>query len=151
MSAIVTQRLATARSEREFKRKKLEELFLAVHKYCTVLSLANLAWPDVAQGKIEYKQALDSFIKQDRTEYRGQYELSQMLIQLYFPQLQTDFDKILEVRKTFTILERQLREQHDRGGSISEFSDKFNAALILIEKANEAFKKKVSVVASKIK
>jgi len=56
ISAIVTHRLASSRAERDFRRKKLEELFVAISRYCNKLATANIMWPRVMRGELDYNQ-----------------------------------------------------------------------------------------------
>jgi hypothetical protein len=54
VSAIVTHFLSTGRAEREFRRKKLEELFMAVHTYCTKLFSANMRWTPIFRPQVSF-------------------------------------------------------------------------------------------------
>src|SRR5438105_6769249 len=93
ISAIVTHKLSTGRAEREFRRKKLEALFMAVHTYCNKLFTANLMWPRVMRGEIDYNQGLDIFIK-NHSEKDDSAEIAIMLINIYFPELRPALDLI---------------------------------------------------------
>jgi hypothetical protein len=97
VSAIVAQVLINSRSEKDFRRRKLEELFLSIDKYCVALSTGYSAWPKVAKGELTYDQGLDFILSLDKQEFGGVFEKSQMIIALYFPELTADFQKVMEV------------------------------------------------------
>lgn len=61
---IVTYRLNANQKEREFKRKKLEECFRAVHHYILSITTSYLVWIDVMSGKITYDQANDMIMRE---------------------------------------------------------------------------------------
>ena len=63
-SGIVTYRLNANQKEREFKRKKLEECFRAVHHYILSITTSYLVWIDVMSGKITYDQANDMIMRE---------------------------------------------------------------------------------------
>lgn len=90
ISAIVTHKLSTGRAEREFRRKKLEELFMAVHTYCNKLFTANIMWPRVMRGEIDYNQGLDIFIK-NNSEKDNSADTAVMLINIYFSRVASSF------------------------------------------------------------
>ncbi len=58
-SAIVTYKLNANNNERYFLRQKLEELNLAIIRYCSQLDAHFLPYISVMAGKITYNQALD--------------------------------------------------------------------------------------------
>jgi hypothetical protein len=63
VSAVVTHQLSTSRQERDFRRKKLEELYLAVVGFCTSIQTANIVWLPVMRGDFAYNTGLDLQIK----------------------------------------------------------------------------------------
>jgi len=150
VSAFVAQKLINSRSEKDFKRKKLEELFLAMDKFCIALSLANLAWPRVAKGELTYDQALDSIINLDKQEFSGVFQTAQMITILYFPEMRPDFQKILDIRTRLTALQIDFKSAYKQIGPIPEFAKKFSAELLAVELASEQFKKGLANVARKI-
>ena len=151
VSAFITQKLVTSRSEKEFKRKKIEELFLSVHKYCRGLSVANMVWPEVAAGKINYNEAIDIVTKSDKSSYLGAYESSEMIVKLYFPHLEKDFDKILLTRKEIGFAKLNLKRDYENQSDLTEYVSLFNKLLIQIENVEKEFKNSIANERMKIK
>jgi hypothetical protein len=120
ISAIVTHRLSTGRAEREFRRKKLEELYIAVHTYCNKLFTANIMWPRVMRGEIDYNQGLDIFIE-NNSEKDNSADTAVMLINIYFPELRPALDLILRRRDQINRITSDFKRTYQRGEPCESF------------------------------
>jgi hypothetical protein len=150
VSAFVAQKLINSRTEKDFKRKKLEELFLAIDKFCVSLSMAHFAWTRVAKGELTYNEALDLIINLDKKEYSGVFQTAQMLTILYFPEMLPAFKKILDIRARLTALQFEFKTIYKEIGPIPEFANKFSIELIAVEQASEQFKNGLAEIAKNI-
>ena len=119
ISAIVTHKLSTGRAEREFRRKKLEELFFAVHTYCNKLISANLVWPRVMSGEITYDEANELNIKNHDKQDKS-YEIAQMLVNIYFPQLRPQLKAILKRRDQINQIRSEFKKIYQQRGEPCE-------------------------------
>lgn len=97
-SAIVTYKLNSSREERQFLRKKLEEVNLAFTGYCRQLGTHLIQHQAVMVGKITFNDALDLTIKGGSDNERNHEKLS-MLLNIYFPHLSRHLDEIGKCRE----------------------------------------------------
>ena len=124
ISAIVAHKLSSGRAEREFNRKKLEELYIAVHRYCAKLFTANMVWSEVMRGKIDYNQGLELFIKSHGEKDESQ-QTAMMIINIYFPQLRPSFDVILQQRDRINGIHSDFKAAYLRGEPCGSFVQPF--------------------------
>jgi hypothetical protein len=124
VSAIVTHKLSTERAEREFRRKKLEELFFAVHTFCTKLFSANIIWPQVMRGEITYNDGLELIIKNHDRQDKS-YDIAEMLINIYFPELLPHLQAILKRRDQINRIQSEFKKSYQRQESCDSFLKPF--------------------------
>jgi hypothetical protein len=96
-TAVVTHHLTIRRSREELLRSKLEELFLAASGFCMQVIASSTPYLSAMSGKITYDQANDISTKGFDPSQRY-FEKSQMLINLYFPEIRDLFDRLIEAR-----------------------------------------------------
>jgi hypothetical protein len=113
VSAVVTHKLSTGRAEREFRRKKLEELFFAVHTYCTKLFSRNIVWPQVMRGKISYDDA-NGLIIQNHDKQDKSHDVMEMLVNIYFPELRPHLLGILNRRDQINTIYGEFTKSYKR-------------------------------------
>lgn len=140
VTAIVTHRLATSRQEREFKRKKLEELYLALHGFCTLFGTWSIVWPQVMEGEMEYNQALDIQL-QNKTGKDARYlETATMLINIYFPSLRNRLAALLKCRDEANAVLRVFKSLYKESGPTAEtaaFVGPFSKAMLSFDAAHQ--------------
>jgi hypothetical protein len=132
-SAIIIHKLSSSRAEREFKRRKLEELYIAVHCYCTKLFTANIIWPDVMRGKIDYNEALDLFIKNHNENDKSHETTMTMIINIYFPELLPSFEAILRQRDQINCMKSDFKKAYQRREVCDSFAQPFLQELKAID------------------
>ena len=99
VSATVTYMLNKRREERQLFRKKLEELYLATHKFENLLGGHLLLYLKGIDGKLDLNQVNDCQIEDNKRRGReSSCDDAMMLIAIYFPQLQKEWDDFLKVR-----------------------------------------------------
>jgi hypothetical protein len=97
VAGVVTFKLNARREERHFRRQRLEHLFGAFSGFCTQLEVDWLPYISVMKGKIDYNQALDMTIASGKNQERN-LEDAEMLVAIYWPELQSDVDALKNVR-----------------------------------------------------
>jgi hypothetical protein len=139
VSAAVSHHFTTRRAEREFRRKKTEELFLAFHGYCTLLSSQNVVWPQVMDGTLTYNQALD--INADRKDKDfAHFENVEMLVSLYFPTLRPIWTEVLSVRDQINRIRGDFKKQYKIYGPDPSFIRPFCDTVLSLDGKEKAFK-----------
>lgn len=139
VSAAVNHRFTTNRAEKEFLRKKMEELFLAFHGYCTQISVLNLIWPRVMKGEVSYNEALESNANVNN-RWEASFENVEMLISLYFPDLAPGWKKVLDVRDQMNRMKGDFKKRYQIAGPDQAFVEPFWDALLSLETAEKSFK-----------
>ena len=132
VSTVITHRLSTGRAEREFRRKKLEELFVAIHRYCTKLTTWNLVSLRVMRGELDYSQA-QQIRTESHTAEDNSHETIIMLINIYFPELLPAFDAVLKRRDQINRIQHEFRDAYRRGESGEPFAHPLAQELTAID------------------
>jgi hypothetical protein len=138
LSAIVTHKLSTGRAEREFRRKKLEELFIAVHTYCNKLFSVNIVWPRVMKGEIDYNQGLELVIKNQGEKEDSGFDAATMLVNIYFPELRPRLQAILQRRDQINQIHSEFKQSYQQGRPCGSFLKPFLAELSAIDADEKA-------------
>ena len=99
VSAVVTFALNRWRAEKEFRRTKLEALYLAIHKYVETMTMINL---QVRTGRW---QPNDS----DNEKVTEQVDMINLLIELYFRPLIPAFESFKNKQQDFITTNRRFR------------------------------------------
>jgi hypothetical protein len=139
VSAMVNHRFTARRAEIEFRRKKMEELFLAFHGYCSQIATLNVVWPKVMNGELSYNEALD--LNSNHSERgRDHFENVEMLVSLYFPDLSGPWREVLAVRDRINEVKGDFKQAYKIGGPDPAFVQPFWTVLQSLEPAEKAFK-----------
>lgn len=85
VAAYISYRLAKSKEEFFYKRKKLEELYISIDRYTTILVRMNFMWPKVMDGELTFNQGLDLQINSNTSEEEKRIlpEI-EMLVNFYF-------------------------------------------------------------------
>ena len=141
MSAVVVHYLTNAREERDFRRKKIEELFLALQAWCVTFIAHHVVWPRVMMGEMDYNQALDIQLE-NPPKSQGKIETVTMLVNLYLPALRPQLQAILKARDEVNKIHAQFRKTYKNIGphlSHEKLVRPFNDAMTQFEQAQEQF------------
>jgi hypothetical protein len=149
VSAMVNHHFTTAREEREFRRKKVEALFLAFHGYCSLLTSRNLVWPKVMDGSIDYNKALDLTRSPSEKDY-AHFETVEMLVMLYFPALEPAWKGVLKVRDRINSIQSDFKHRYEVAGPDSSFIRPFCEAVLSLDKVEESFKEQLTLISRQI-
>jgi hypothetical protein len=153
VSGVVTHHLATSRQEREFKRRRIEELFLAAQRFEKAITTANVAWPRAMRGEISFNQALDFQTEVLQKLPPDQYETIEMLVNIYFEPLRAYFEVMIKRRDAMNAVQEQFRGVYrGRGPSpeCREFVSPFLKALREFHDSHERFNDALFVEAQHI-
>jgi hypothetical protein len=117
VSVIVTYRLNGRREERQFRRQRLEHLFKAYIGFCRNLEVQWTPYAQVMLGKLNYNQALDMTIAGGKDQERN-LEEAEMLVAIYWPQLQAHLDALLKVRNSLAEIAAVHKESYRSGNVV---------------------------------
>ena len=149
VSAIVTYKLNSRKDERHFLRQKLEELNLAVIRFCTQLDTNFLPYISVMTGKITYDQALDIVLNSKNSETN--YDKMSMIVNIYFPHLSPDIDSIHKARDMGNKVIHAFKRFYESGGIDSQkHYHEMCEVVNLLDKAESNFKNAIRNEASRI-
>lgn len=137
-SAIVTHWLTIKRAREEFFRAKLEELFLAVSGYCMQAGRVYDSHLAAISGKASYEEAIESSVQGIDLSARY-FEKSQMLINLYFPELRELLDKLVAEIDKAARLRLALR-----GVVSAKAAKEFSDAIIRFDETGKLLREKIS-------
>ena len=141
ISAVVVHYLTNAREERDFRRKKIEELFLALQEWCVAFLAHHITWPRVMMGEMDYNQALDIHLE-NPPKSQGKIETVTMLVNLYLPELRPEFEAILKARDDVNTIQGQFRKAYKEIGphaSHRQFVKPFDDRMTQFEQAQQRF------------
>jgi hypothetical protein len=147
LAAYLTNRYNTAqfRQQRDHEqwvrheailRKRTEELYVLLQRYMTALSTTNLPYMHVMEGKLDYNQALDLVIQQNKRPV--EFHRIEMLIDIYFPQHREAFTKLLDFRSAINEIREAHKMAYLQSASGKPFIKPFTDALMGAENACNA-------------
>ncbi len=134
VSAIVTYKLNKKKDERQFMRQKLEELNLALLRFCTQMGSYFLNFSSVMTGKITYNQALD--IVNKSTNIENYYDKISLILNIYFPQFNSHLEQIHNARDEGNEIVFDFKRFYDREGIHSQ--DHFRKMSVVINQLDKA-------------
>lgn len=152
VSAVVSHHLTKRMQELEFRRGKIEELFLAVQSWCTAFSAHNVVWPRVMQGVLDYNEALDLQIANPpRSE--GKLEMATMLVNIYFRSLREQLQRLIGSKDSVNSQLRVFQESYRSGGPHSSHAGlvrPFHQAMVAFEDEQRRFNDALFEVAERL-
>lgn len=149
-SAIVTFKLNSSRDERQFMRKKLEEVNLAFMGYCRQLGIYFLDHQAVMEGKITFNDALDLTINNKGDKERHHESLA-MLLNIYFPHLTLHLDEIAKCREDGNDIISSFKAAYLSGATSSiSHNDAICSVIMRISAAEEVLKKAIRAEAQRL-
>lgn len=100
--------------ESEIYRDRLEELYVISNKWLGLLISHYLPFRGVMKGELTFNQALDITIESGSKIDYEPHRVT-MLINLYFPEIKSEFDQMMEIREKLNRLVDGYKEQYKRG------------------------------------
>jgi hypothetical protein len=138
VSAYIAHRLAATRGDREFRLKRLEELFLASDKFFMHYVVQIMPYMPVMQGRLPFAKAKELIDKHSDKQGSEQLRTMEMLVKIYFPRLRDAYDKLVHHRDFIgtRFLSPFLTRVH-KGDTCPDLFEGFSTAIQEIRKANE--------------
>lgn len=126
--------------EEEIIRERLEELYVIANKYLGTLVGHYLPFRMVMYGELTFNQALDINIEMgSKTDYES--HRVEMLIELYFPDIKPEFNRMMEIREKLNDLVDSYKQQYKTGNTDgSRWLAVFQPLLEQLGKLSEEFK-----------
>ena len=149
-SAIVTYKLNSNRDERQFLRKKLEEVNLAFMGYCRQLGIHLIQHQAVMNGEITFNDTLDLTINNNDDKERHHEKLS-MLLNIYFPHMSQHLDEIGKCRELGNAIISEFRAAYLTGITASKpHNDAILSVVMRITAAEKVLKEAIRTEAKKL-
>ncbi len=151
VAAVVTFRLNARREDRQFRRERLEHLFQAFVGFCKLLEVTWSPYISVMTGKIDYNQALDMTIASRKDDERH-FENIEMLVAIYWPDLQSHVDALKTVRDDASSLLREHKARYKVGHTQDKESfDAIGQVITRLEEVRSSFGEVVRAEAVKLR
>ncbi|MEI9966040.1 MAG: hypothetical protein WDM92_16745 [Caulobacteraceae bacterium] len=83
-------------------RKKAEELYLATDEFGRDFGSHMVTFLPVLEGSIDYNQMLDLQRQTHTKKLHGGAETMEMLVRIYFPEVEGELDRLFAVRDEFS-------------------------------------------------
>jgi hypothetical protein len=128
-TAVINHYLTSRRTREELLRSKLEELFLATSGFCAQVKSSSIPYLRAMQEEITYDQDNDLFLKGE-DDLEGHFEKSQMLINLYYPQVLNLFSRLIAARDKADGVRLDFRDACACGERRPETARRFQDALV---------------------
>ena len=127
-TAVVSHYLTSRRSREDLLRAKLEELFLATSEFCLQFSASSLPYLSAMHGEITYDQANDLSAGSLDPSQRH-FEKSQMLINLYHPEVLDLFDSLIAAKEKANDVNAEFKRGYAQVQRSTECVKRFENAL----------------------
>jgi hypothetical protein len=141
-SGVVTHKLNARKDREEFMRTKLEALFVAIQGYIEEFAWSYSHWVDFMEGKVNYAAASESYEKDSRVVL-GLYGTSVMLLNLYFPELLNEFEKLQNPKSKVSRLHLDIESAYQTKSEPARFLISFLESLVSFGDAGEELKKSI--------
>lgn len=141
-------------SETSFKKyethlKKLEELFLQVQNWETVLGDYYLRHSSAIKGEVSSREAWNSIIEKGK-EYDFEIRKIEMLVYVYFQELKEDYEKIVEKTKGVSyVINKFEKINYSAKVSDNDLFKEFGAANLLLFTQMKEFKEEILLFSKK--
>ena len=147
ISGIVTFVLNARRSERDFRREKLETLFTVADKYCKVLATTFLDYYRIFKGELNLKEVLELHIKRSEGK-ESNHEKVEMLISIYFPNIYSAYQDLMAARKTVVEITLDYQRSYESGNTDgNKYLEVFDEAMKRLFETSDTLKKLILVQA----
>ncbi len=98
----------------ELFREQLEELYIQSNRYLSSLWGHYLPYAKVMNGELTFNQALDMTIERASKKDYDPNRVT-MLINMYFPQIKPEFEKIIDIRNKLNRIIDKFKAQYKTG------------------------------------
>lgn len=143
VSAVVTYRLNASRSEKEFMRKKGEELFVAIDDFYKLVFKVNFVWLSAMRGQSAYGATLQSEVKILSDKKDDHYQRLEMLASLYFHPLLAEITQFNAVKSSLNKVRFEFESAHKAEQNTQSYATQFEALLTELEARTSKLKQRL--------
>ena len=118
--AILTFKLNASRGNTEYRRQKLEELYLAADEFHRMATGMMFAHGSIAEGKVTWNEMNEQLLPSLQSGYRhGGRETIDLLISVYFPGLLGPHEKTLASLDRFNEISGKMKCEYQAYGKVT--------------------------------
>ena len=126
------------------RREKLEELYVLLGNWLSVIFGHYLRLSLVMQNKIDYNEYLDQFIKSGKDSLVDYHRL-EMIVDIYAHELKPSWEKILAARDELNKVSAAHKRAYKTGNTDGErYLQPYTDAQLKIDELTESFKKEIA-------
>jgi hypothetical protein len=150
VAAYVSHRLATTRADKDFRLKRLEELFISLDKFSSNYNATMAPMMPVMRGAIPFARVQELIEKNKDAEAGTSLKTVEMLVRIYFPELRVMYDELIKIRdKIAKEFFTPFLTRAGRGQPCVDLLEGFSEALLEFHHVSERFKEEIFLVAEK--
>ena len=149
VSTVISHRLSKRKEENVYRRQKQEELYLSIKRFTTMMISMNIVWGEVMVGKLSMDQGLDIFCDRNDPEDKHVRPRIEMVISMYFPQLQKEYDTYSESLNSVNDIIHSFKECYRKNGPDLDYrkiESIYKAAMLNFENCSVKFLEDVKKV-----
>jgi hypothetical protein len=151
VSSAVFYWLTSRKELSQFRRGKLEELFMAYQAYCKmVITIRYLPYRQAMVGQIDYNQALDLAIGAQQKDSPRYHETCEMVIRLYFEEFLPAWDELIKRLDKMHSVQMDFKQSYKEGEDTRRFVIPFDIACREFEKQEEVLRDSIISKARKL-
>jgi len=114
VASVVSHKLNENKDDRNFKRQKIENIFISFHEWSSTLSMAFIPYISVMRGELTFDDVHEMIISKGSPK-EPYYQNLIMNISIYFPALKSDLDKMFEIRTNLNKVIYEYKNQYKKG------------------------------------
>ena len=149
VSAYITHKLSATRADKEFRLKRLEELFLSLDRFLTnYFGPVTLPLIPVMAGKMSYDTVRSAVEKLRDPKAGEELKKVEMLVRVYFPELRPRYDAMITLRNK--IGAEFIAPMHSKSADLSTPKlQAFTTAMDDFHRLSDEFKESIFQIADK--
>ncbi|MGA2444752.1 MAG: hypothetical protein ABSG50_04880 [Opitutaceae bacterium] len=142
VSAVVTYRLNASHSEREFKRGKAEELYMAADNFYKFLFASYAVWLQAMLGNCDYSTAFSEEGK-ILSKMEGLGQRLEMLASLYFQSLVPEIKQLDALKSSLSQVRRDFERAREAKQNTQAYAPQLKKLLSDLEASRSRFKQRL--------
>lgn len=133
--------------EEDIRRGRGEELHILLQKWFKLTGAGFFHYPMVMRGQIDYNAALDAVIN-GNSKSDIEVEKIGFLIDVYFPQIGDDFDRLKRLLQQANAIEHEYKEVYKNSGPYlsEQHANEYEQKLVEAEKQSDLLLKNLSKI-----
>lgn len=144
VSALISFYLTSRQEDKKLRQERLEELFIRLSQWIKSFSIYSLNFRHAMQGKLSLNDVYDMMENISTKEEKDNLDKIEMIIGVYFPALQTNYDDLMSCRKTTNEVIIKFESTAKSGKVyINIFDSKLDAEMDKLDIVEPEFKKAI--------